>query len=312
METMRGKKAVNDRLGAGIYNRRDTRAAWLMLTPFLIFFALFVLYPLVMTFYYSVTYNNLKQTGGWAGLAHFKYILTRDRHFKMALKNTAVYSAISIVSLTVLGFLAAAALNKATRAVKGVRMLMIFPYATSMTAVAMIWLMLYDKQLGLINKAIALLGAGKVGWLEDPEIALYSLIFVNVWKNIGYCMLIYLAGMQSVPKELYEAATVDGAGERQKLLHVTLPMIRPVAFFVFITNMVEAFKTFDQVSIMTDGNPLTNRTTTVVHQIYLRAFVNDYRRIDEASAMAVVLLAAAFLLTLINFKWNRSIDDGDR
>lgn len=306
------QRPVNDRLGHISYNKRDTRAAWLMLSPFLIFFALFVVYPLIMTFYYSLTYNNLKQTGGWAGLAHFRYILTRDRHFKMALKNTAIYAAISIISLTVLGFLAAAALNKATRAVKGMRMLMIFPYATSMTAVAMIWLMLYDKQIGLINKAIALIGAGKVGWLEDPEIALYSLIFVNIWKNIGYCMLIYLAGMQSVPKELYEAATVDGAGERQKLLHVTLPMIRPVAFFVFITNMVEAFKTFDQVRIMTDGNPLTNRTTTVVHQIYLRAFVNDYRRIDEASAMAVVLLVVTFVLTMINYKWNRSIDDDAR
>lgn len=179
----RKKTAVNDRLAHVTYNRRDTRAAWLMLSPFLLFFALFVLYPLVMTFYYSVTYNNLKQTGGWAGLAHFRYILTRDRHFAMALKNTGIYAAISIVALTVLGFLAAAALNSATRAVKGVRMLMIFPYATSMTAVAMIWLMLYDKQLGPINKALAMLGAGKVGWLEDPDLALYSLIFVNIWMS---------------------------------------------------------------------------------------------------------------------------------
>ncbi len=298
-----GKKAVNDRL---VYNRRDTRAAWLMLSPFLIFFALFVVYPLVMTFAYSVTYNNLKQTGGWAGLSHYRYILTRDRHFKMALKNTAIYAGISIVGLTSLGFLAAVALNRATRAVKGVRMLMLFPYATSMTAVAMIFLLLYDKQLGLLNKALSLFGIAKVGWLEDPDLALYSLIFVNIWKNIGYCMLIYLAGMQSVPKELYEAATVDGASERHKLLHVTLPMIRPVAFFVLITNMVEALKTFDQVRIMTDGNPLTNRTTTIVHQIYLRAFVNDYRRIDEASAMAVVLLLIALAFTIVNYRWNRS------
>lgn len=305
----RGKRAVNDRL---TYNRRDTRAAWLMLTPFLIFFALFVVYPLIMTFYYSLTYNNLKQTGGWAGLAHFRYILTKDRHFKMALKNTFIYAGISIAALTVLGFLAAAALNSATRAVKGMRMLMLFPYATSMTAVAMIWLLLYDKQLGLINKALALLGVARIGWLEDPQIALYSLIFVNIWKNIGYCMLIYLAGMQSVPRELYEAATVDGAGERQKLLHVTLPTIRPVAFFVLITNMVEALKTFDQVRIMTDGNPLTNMTTTIVHQIYLRAFVNDYRRIDEASAMAVVLLMIAFAFTLINYRWNRAADQDGR
>lgn len=290
------------------YNRRDTRAAWLMLSPFLLFFAIFILYPVVMTVAYSFTYNNLKQTGGWAGLAHYRYILTKDRHFRMALINTGIYALVSLVSLTTLGFLAAAALNHATRGVKAARMLMIFPYATSMTAVAMIWLMLYDKQLGLLNKLIALAGVSKIGWLEDPDLALYSLIFINIWKNIGYCMLIYLAGMQSIPKDVYEAATVDGAGERAKLLHVTLPMIRPVAFFVLITNMVEAFKTFDQVRIMTDGNPLANRTTTIVHQIYLRAFVNDYRRVDEASAMAVVLLVIVFLLTLVNYRWNRSID----
>ena len=175
------------------YNRRDTMAAWLMLSPFLIFFLLFVIYPIIMNIFYSFTNYNLNKAD-WVGLKNYQRLL-KDKAFIAAVKNTAVYALFSVLSLTSLGFLTAAALNRKMRGVKWIRMLMIFPYATSMTAVAMIWLMLLDPTTGLINKTLHVFGLKGVEWLFNTSTALPSLIVVHIWKNIGYCMLIYLAGM---------------------------------------------------------------------------------------------------------------------
>lgn len=285
-------------------NRHDTRIAYLMLAPFLLFFALFVLYPTVMTIYYSFTSFNLK-TAEWVGLKNYRRLL-QDKAFLAALRNTVVFAAYSIVSLTTLGFLAAAALNRTMKGVKWMRMLMIFPYATSMTAISMIWLMMFDAQSGFLNKFLRFLGASGMEWLFNKDTALGCLIFVNIWKNIGYCMLIYLSGMQSIDDSLYEAATVDGASGWTQLWRITLPMVRPVMFFVLITTTVDSFKTFEQVQIMTRGDPLY-ATTTLVHQIYLRGFTEF--KMGYASAMAVVLLVMISLVTALSWGLNRG---GDR
>ena len=283
------------------HNRHDERAAWLMLTPFLLFFALFVLYPVVMTVYYSFTSFDMTAPAKWVGLKNYQRLL-RDTVFHRAFINTVIYAVTGTACLSVLGFLTAAALNRAVRSVKWIRTLMIFPYATSMTAVSMIWLMIYDPTTGFLNKLLRALSLPTRQWLFDTGLALGALIFVHVWKNIGYCMLIYLAGMQAVPQELYEAATVDGASEWQKLRRVTLPSIGPVAFFVMVTTMIEAFKTFTQVHVMTGGDPLY-ATTTIVHQIYQRGFTEF--KMGYASAMAVALLACVALFTLLNSLWGR-------
>lgn len=279
-----------------------------MLAPFLLFFVLFVVYPVLMTLLGSLSYQNLNTPSGWAGLAHFRYILTMDRHFRMALQNTVVFAAISTAVLTLLGLVVAVLLSQAGRPGRWLQALLVFPYTLSTVSVAMVWLAMLDRQSGMVNKALQLLGGARVGWLEEPSLALYSLVFVHIWKYLGYCMLIYLAGIQALPRELYEAATMDGAGERGKLLHVTLPALRPVIYFVLITTAVESFKTFDLVRVMTDGNPLSNRTTTIVHQIYLRGFVNDYRRMDEASAMSVILLLIVLAIALAGFRMNRPVE----
>lgn len=280
------------------YDKRDTLAAWLMLTPFLIFFALFVVYPIIMNIYYSFTNYNLT-SAKWVGLKNYRRLL-KDNAFLMALKNTSIYALFSVAALTVFGFLTASALNREVRGLRFIRTLTIFPYATSMTAVSMIWLMLLDPSTGLINKMLRLVGLSGVDWLFNVHTALPCLIFVNIWKNIGYCMLIYLAGMQSIPVEVYEAATVDGASEGQKLLHITVPMVRPVTFFVLITTMLESFKTFEQVKLMTGGDPLYS-TTTIVHQIYQRGFAEF--KMGYAAAMSVVLLIIVLIVTLINYRF---------
>ncbi|MBQ4156776.1 MAG: sugar ABC transporter permease [Clostridia bacterium] len=282
-------------------SKKDNWAAYLMLMPFFVFFLLFVIYPAFQNVFFSFTNYNL-DTAKWVGLKNFLR-LTEDVTFHKAFKNTCVYACVSVFALTFLGFLAAALLNKGIRGAKWLRLLLIFPYATSMAAVSMIWLMMYDPNNGLINKALHFIGMRGRDWLFDPSLALGCLIFVNIWKNIGYCMLIYLAGINSIPEELYEAATVDGAGEATRLFKITLPLVKPVAFFVLVTTMVDAFKTFEQVQIMTRGDPLY-ATTTIVHQIYVYGF-NEFR-MGYASSMAVVLLFIVMLLTFINFRLNRA------
>ena len=287
--------------------QRDRAAAYGMLAPFLLFFVLFVLYPLLKNLYYSFTNYNLGNKTKWIGLSNYRELFT-DYWFLEYLRNTAVYALFSVIFLTVLGLFISVLLNQRSRLVKIARTAMIIPYATSMVAVSMIWLYLLDPTTGYVSKLLVALGVGSPPlWLDDPSLALPSLIGINIWKNLGYCMIIYLAGLQGIPPELYEAATVDGAGFLQKHWKITLPQIAPVTFFVFVNNCIEAFKTFEQVQIMTQGGPVT-ATTTVVYQIYVRAF-NDFR-MGYAAAMSVVLFVIIFAVTMLNFRMFRSSADG--
>lgn len=290
------------------FRKGDNLWAFLMLSPFLLFFLLFVLYPLLKNFYYSFTNYNLGTRAEFVGFKNYRELFT-DYWFLEALKNTAVYAVFSVVFLTVLGLFISVLLNSRSVLVKAGRIVMIIPYATSMVAVSMIWLYLLDPTTGYVNKLLIHLGVSNPPyWLESPELALPSLIFINIWKNLGYCMIIYLAGLQNIPRELYEAAMVDGAGFWKRHVHITLPQIAPVTFFVLVNNCIEAFKTFEQVQIMTQGGPMT-ATTTVVHQIYQRAF-NDFR-MGYASAMSVVLFLIILAVTLLNFRMFRDSADGN-
>ncbi|MBQ9407976.1 MAG: sugar ABC transporter permease [Clostridia bacterium] len=285
--------------------RRDFVAAIAMLSPFLAFFIFFVLYPIFVNIRYSFTDYNLN-TADWVGLKNFLRLM-EDETFRKACQNTFLYAFVSVVGLSSLGLLLAALLNRAKKGIKALRTLFLFPYAMSMTAISMIWLMLLDPNHGFVNKALRFMGLPAEQWLFDESLALGCLIFINIWKNLGYCMLIYLSGINTIPEELYEAATVDGASPYSRFWNITVPLLRPVIFFVFITTMVDGFKTFEQVQIMTRGDPL-NATTTIVHQIYVYGF-NEFK-MGYASAMAVVLLVIVMTVTLINYKINRASETG--
>jgi len=277
--------------------RHDGSAAFLMLLPFMVFFILFVIYPACQNLIYSFTNYKFGAQISFIGLRNYQNLF-RDRDFLTALRNTAVYSIFSVLFLTILGLFAAAGLNRRGRAVKAARTVMIVPYATSMVAVSMIWLLLLDPTTGFINKALIALGAGNPPqWLYSVKLALPSLIFINIWKGLGYVMLIYLSGLQNIPAEIYEAAMVDGAGVWRRFWEITLPSVTPVIFFVLINNCIESFKTFEQIRVMTQGGPV-NATTTIVYQIYNRAFT-DFR-MGYAASMAVVLFIVVFAVTLVN------------
>ncbi|HJD30348.1 MAG TPA: sugar ABC transporter permease, partial [Candidatus Eisenbergiella stercorigallinarum] len=208
-----------------------------------------------------------------------------------------------------LGFLLALALNSAslwgTRFFRG---MIYLPYVTSMVSMAMVWLWLYDPTYGVFNVIMEALGLEAQQWLYDEKLALGAMIVLGIWKGVGYYMTLYLAGLYNIPAYLYEAAAIDGARYWQKVFRITLPMLRPVTFFILITGTINAFNVFEQVNVMTGGGPM-NATTTIVHQIYIRAFT-EYR-MGYGAAEAVFLLVIILIFTLLNFRYGNQGQDLD-
>ena len=167
---------------------------------------------------------------------------------------------------------------------------------TATVSVAMVWIWMYDARVGLFNAILALFGVTGPAWLADPQWALAAVIIMSIWKSIGVQMLIYLAALQSIPTSVYEAASVDGAGPLRRFWSITVPMLRPATFFVFIVSIIEAFQAFDQIYVMTpDGGP-ANSTTVMTYEIYRMAF-EDFR-LGTASAQSIVLFVFLLVVTL--------------
>jgi ABC-type sugar transport system permease subunit len=280
---------------------RDDISAYILITPFFIFFILFVLVPIGYNFINSFTNYNLGKTRDFVGLENYINLFT-DKNFLQSMYNTLIYAVFNVAPLMILGLISVVALNGRSKVLYMTRALFIFPYITSMVAVSMVWLYLYEPSTGVFNKILLGLGLKQQNWLFDEKLALPSLIVMNIWKNIGYVMIIYLAGLQSIPQNLYEAGKVDGASDFKMFCKITIPMLSQISFFIFVTTLIEAFKTFEQVRIMTGGGPV-NSTSTIVHQIYIRAF-SEYK-MGYASAMSIILLLIIFAFTMINMKFGK-------
>ena len=178
-------------------------------------------------------------------------------------------------------------------------MVTLYPYAMSMVAVSMVWLLLLDPTTGYINKLLSILHLPRRMWLFDPSLALGCLIAINIWKGVGYCMLVLLAGMQAIDTALYDAARVDGANAFGQIRHITLPGLKPVLLFVSVNSCIAAFKPSNRWQNMTGGGPLYT-TTTIVHQIYQSGF-GEYK-MGYAASMSVVLLIMLLIVTALNFR----------
>lgn len=279
--------------------------AYVLISPYYIFFAIFIIIPILANLYFSFTNYDLYRTMNFIGMQNYVNLF-KDDVFLISLKNTFVYAGFNVIPLITFGFIIAVLVNMGTGVLKAQRVFFFIPYITSMVAVSMVWLIIYDPTSGILNKVITAFGFGAKDWLYDIDLALPCLIAVNLWKNLGYIMIIYLAGLQNIPEELYEAATIDGANALQKLKNVTIPLIAPVSFFLFVTTCIESFKVFEQVNIMTMGGPV-NSTTTIVHQIYIKAFT-EYK-MGYASAISIVLLLIVAMITLANFKMGNQGQD---
>ncbi|WP_144126915.1 carbohydrate ABC transporter permease [Catellatospora sichuanensis] len=281
--------------------RRNTLIGWSFILPNFLGFAVLTLVPVIAAFALSFMEWDSYNPPEWVGLDNFQRLLN-DESTKIALRNTAFY-ALGHVPLTMLAALGLALLlNRKIAGVGFFRAAAFFPYITSMVAVAVVWNMLFHPQFGPVNQFLQFVGVDSPpGWTTSTTWAMPAIILTSVWRDMGYYMVLFLAGLQAIPVEQYEAAKVDGAGTWQRFRAVTLPGLRPVTFLVLILLTVQSFKVFDLVVVMTDGGP--GRATLVLsQQIYRRGIIEG--EFGYASAISLVLFLLVLVFTLVQFWFN--------
>ena len=280
--------------------KHDGIGHFMVLPCYLVYF-LFIFIPFVMTIGLAFTNNNLFTRSDFVGLANFVRLFG-DKVFLKALQNTAIYSLGTIIPQLALALLLANAVNQKIPARNTFRLAFYLPYVVSMVSVSMLWLWIYEPATGILNQTMRFLGLPAMRWLYDQDLALTSLIVMGVWKMTGYNMIIYLAGLQQIPNHLYEAAEIDGASALTRFFRITVPLVQPTTFFLFVINSIQSFSVFEQVNIMTEGGP-NNATTTIVHQLYTRGF--EEFQMGYASSMGVFLIVVILALTALNFRYGR-------
>ena len=271
---------------------------WFIL-PSLAFFFLFVIIPLFVTIYLSFTQYNILRPARWIGLTNFVNLFAENSLFLKALMNTCWYVAGVIPSTIVIALLLALLVNKSFKFITVFRAIYYIPVITSMVAVSVIWVWIFSPETGVANQILEKFGLPPSDWLRDPSLAMACIVLVAVWKGIGYYMLIYLAGLQGIPTYLYEVAKIDGASRWNMFWWITLPLLRPTTFFVFVVLCIQSFQVFDQIYVMTRGGP-TNATTVVVYRIFTNGFI--FLKMGYASSMASLLFGIILIFTYFNVR----------
>ena len=277
--------------------RRETISFYLAISPWLIGFLIFTLGPMCYAFYLGFTQWDLFGAPRWAGLANYARMAS-DPLFAQALKVTVIYTAIYVPAEMVGGLGLALLVNQKVRGVGVFRTIFYLPSVLAGVAYVVLWMWIFNPQAGLLNTLLGYLGIRGPRWLIDPAWALPALLLMTFW-GWGRAMVIYLAGLQGVPGELYEAAAIDGAGDWAKFRRVTLPMITPTVLFALILSIISTFQTFTSAFVATNGGPL-NATLFYVLYLYQQAF--QFFRMGYAAALAWVLFVIVLALTLILFK----------
>lgn len=283
---------------------RENLTAYSFIAPNFIGFCVFTLVPMVFAIGLAFCSWDGVHDIEFIGLKNFTDLM-RDDTFKKAFVNTIVYS-IGTVPLTLVCSLGLAMLlNQNVRLRNFFRTVSFFPYVASLVAVAAVWNMIFSPSMGPVNMLLSSLGVENLPrWAAGKETAMITVILFSVWKNMGYYMVIYLAGLQGTNPDLKEAASLDGANKWQIFWNVTLPQLRPTTFFVVVMLTIASFKVYDQMFMITQGGP-GNATITLVYDIYNVAFVNT-PKYGYASAISMVLFVLVLIVTLIQFKGSSS------
>jgi multiple sugar transport system permease protein len=277
--------------------------AYLFLAPGLVLFAVFRLYPLLDGLRLSFTNARLgRPAQAWVGVANYARLLD-DTRFHTSLWNTAFYTVASTLPVLAVPLVLAVALNRGIGLRTLLRSAFFFPFTLSVVTVGLTWLWLLDPVVGPFNYYLRAAGLPVRSWLADPTTAMWAIILTTVWWVAGYYLVIYLAGLQDIPRELYEAAAIDGASGWRSFWAITLPLLRPVLLFVFVTHIIGSFQIFGQVFVLTQGGP-GDATRTVVQHLYETAFQNFFA-FGAASAMAWVLFAVILGFSLLQFRFFR-------
>jgi ABC-type sugar transport system permease subunit len=266
---------------------------YLLLAPTALVLGLFFFWPLGMVLKNSFYRWDLLTPPEWVGTENYARIL-RSGELWGTLARTASYSVVVVSASLALGLALAVALDRPGKIYAFVRSAVFSAYVVSWVAVALLWMWILDADGGLLSALCRGLGLKPLNWLGDPSVALFALAGVSIWKITGYSMVIFLAGLQDIPRSLHEAAALDGAGPWQRFQHVTWPMLRPSAAFVGTTSLILSFQAFDVVRVMTQGGPVKS-TTVFVYAIYEHVFVN--LRVGRASALTALFFVFLLLLT---------------
>lgn len=267
-------------------------------SPWLAGFTIFTVYPICASFYFSFTHYDTLSAPVWVGVQNYLRIAFDDPLFWTSLKNTLFIVVFGLPASLLAGLALALLLNQKLRGMAIYRTIFYIPSIVPTVASSVLWMWLLNPQIGLVNKLLGLAGVQGPGWLTDPLWAKPALILMGLW-GVGGSMIIYLAGLQDVPQELYEAAEIDGAGAAARLRHVTLPMLSPIIFFNLVMGLIGTFQYFTQVYVMTQGGPEDSTLFYALH-LFNRAFVD--MQFGYASAMAWILFFITIVATAITFK----------
>ena len=294
-ERVQARQPARKRLGQQA--RREEREFYLFISPWIIGFILFGAGPIIASAGISLTNWSLLSSPRWAGLSNYVR-LASDPLFSITLKNTLVYAIGSVGLGVVVAFLLALLLNQKVWGMALFRTIFYLPSVVSGIAVALLWVNIFHPDFGLINYALSGIGIQGPGWLTSPSWAMPALIIMSLW-GAGGGMVIYLAGLQSIPEHLYEAAALDGAGPLRKFWHVTVPMMSPVIFFNMIVGFISSLQAFVLIFVMTNGGPANS---TLVYGLYLYRNAFQYFEMGYASAMAWVLFIVIMIITAVQFQ----------
>ena len=302
---MAKEKSVAEKKATSL-KRKNAMIGYTFILPNFLGFAIFILIPVVFTLILAVMNWDGFNTPTFAGMDNFKEIFT-DYRFSSAFWKTLLYVVFSVV-LTLLASLGlACAQNKKIKGRDAFRSAIFFPYVASMIAIGAVWKQLFEQNYGPINHFLRMIGiSNPPGWFASTDWAIWGVIIVSVWKFMGYYMLIYLAGLQDIPAQLYEASTLDGATAWQRFVKITLPMLTPSTFFVVIMLTINSFKSFDLIYALTQGGPGIS-TTLLANYIYNQTFV--YWDYGKSAAASVVLFVIVLAVTIVQFRGEKKFTD---
>lgn len=294
-----GRGSIMPRLSR-LLSRQDV-VFCLFISPWAIGFIAFTLGPFLVSLWLSLTEWQLVEPPRYIGLENFVRMFSSDRYFKVSLWNTVYYTLVSVPLKQIIAFMLAMLLNQQLKGIYIYRTIFYLPSVTSGVATAILWMYVFGYHTGIVNALLKFVSLGPYAWFTDMKLAMPTLIFISLWE-VGNLFLIYLAGLQGVPRQLYEAAEVDGAGRWRRVWNITVPMITPTVFFNLMMGFIQSFQVFTSAFIITEGGP-ADRTLFYVLRLYREAFI--YFRMGYASALAWMLFLIIMVLSLIQLRLSR-------
>jgi multiple sugar transport system permease protein len=288
---------------------REQLAGYLFVLPNFLGVALFILFPLALSLMMVfMDWDYLRGAEGikWIGFDNIAKLF-RDSYFWVSLKNNVIFTGVTVPAAMIFGLVIAVVLNSFVYFKNFLRVLFFLPYVSSIVAISVVWSVLYNPSQGPINQFLRSLGIENVpGWLASQDWALLAIIIMVAWTYTGYTMILYMAGIQGIPKDLYEAASIDGASKLRQFFSITIPRLKPTSFLIAVTLIISTFQVFAAVSVMTKGGPV-NSTMVLSYYIYVQAF--QYYKVGYAATVSWALFLIIFAVTIVQWRTQKRWQD---